>query len=243
MRLRRPVSASTQTGPDGATTGSARSAPESSAPPAPSSITQPSRIRTIRCAPAATSRLWVTMRIVWPVACSRWNRSSTSAAPAESSAPVGSSASSSVGRLASARAIATRWRCPPESAPGRSAARSSRPSVSSRSRARAVASAGRAPAISAASATFSSADRCSMRWKNWNTSPTWRRRSRASRVLLSSSVRTPASATVPSSARSSPATRCSSVDLPLPDGPISATNSPARTVRSAPRRARTGGAP
>ena len=37
----------------------------------------------------------------------------------ESSAPVGSSASSSRGRFASARAIATPWRSPPESLAGR----------------------------------------------------------------------------------------------------------------------------
>src|SRR5215469_1328675 len=39
---------------------------------------------------------------------------------------------------------------------------------------------------------------------------------------------------------SSPAARFSSVDLPQPDGPVSATNSPELIVRSTPRRARTG---
>ena len=221
--------------------GHGHGAPAEPAASAPGASIRPSRIRTIRCAAAATSRLWVTMRIVAPSRCSRENRSSTSASPSESRDPVGSSASSSVGRFASALAMATRWRWPPESAPGSSSAPSRSPSPSSRSRARAVACAGRAPPTSAASATFSSADMCSMRWKNWNTSPTWRRRSRASGAAPSSSVRTPARLILPSSASSSPASRCSSVDLPHPDGPMSATNSPRRTVRSTPRNARTGG--
>ena len=45
----------------------------------------------------------------WPSCC----------ADAWSSAPVGSSASNSRGRLISARTTATRWRSPPESSPGR----------------------------------------------------------------------------------------------------------------------------
>ena len=45
----------------------------------------------------------------------------------ESSAPVGSSASSRRGSLASARATATRWRSPPESCEGRWSARSAEP--------------------------------------------------------------------------------------------------------------------
>ncbi len=200
----------------------------------------PSRIRTMRPAPAATSALWVTMRIVWPRRCSCRNSSSTSAAPSESSAPVGSSASSSVGRLASARAIATRWRWPPDNRAGSSPARSSMPSRSSSSCALASAACRRVPPTSAASATFSSAVRCSISWKNWNTSPTCRRRSRASAAELSSSSRTPASSMLPSSTGSSPASTCRSVDFPQPDCPIRATNSPCWTTRSTPRSARTG---
>ena len=49
---------------------------------------------------------------------------------------VGSSASSRVGSLARARAMASRWRWPPESTPGTAAALSPMPSRSSRSRAR-----------------------------------------------------------------------------------------------------------
>ena len=75
-------------------------------------------MRTMRSAPAATSSLWVTMMIVWPSLCSRRNSSSTSRPPSLSRAPVGSSASSSVGSLASARAMARRWRWPPDSTAG-----------------------------------------------------------------------------------------------------------------------------
>ncbi len=100
------------------------------------------RMRTMRWAASATGWSWVTSRIVWPPACRRRNSSSTSSPPSESSAPVGSSASSSVGSLASARAIASRWRWPPDSAAGACFALSPMPSRSSRSRARV--SAGRA---------------------------------------------------------------------------------------------------
>ena len=55
----------------------------------------------------------------------------------ESRAPVGSSASSRRGSLASARATATRWRSPPDSSPGRWSVRSCSPTSSSSSAARA----------------------------------------------------------------------------------------------------------
>ncbi|SKT92200.1 Protein of uncharacterised function (DUF1602) [Mycobacteroides abscessus subsp. abscessus] len=47
--------------------------------------------------------------------CSSANKSSTVACTDTSSAEVGSSAINSVGSSASARAMPTRWRCPPES--------------------------------------------------------------------------------------------------------------------------------
>ena len=58
-----------------------------------------------------------------------------------SSAPSGSSSSRSAGRLTSARARATRWRCPPESWRGRAFARSVRRTSSSISPTRRVISA------------------------------------------------------------------------------------------------------
>ena len=50
-------------------------------------------------------------------------------------------------------------------------------------------------------------------------------------------------ARVPALGRSSVPIRCSSVDLPEPDGPTTATSSPAVTVRLTSRSAVTGGAP
>ena len=70
--------------------------------------------------------------------------------------------------------------------------------------------------------------------------PMWRRRMRASSSSVLPVISSPARTIAPSSAVSRPATRLSRVDLPQPDGPITAANSPARSVRSQPRRARTG---
>ena len=79
---------------------------------------------------AATSGSWVTITMVWPRSCRARSRSSTSAADSLSSAPVGSSASSRSGWLATARAIATRCCSPPDSVPGRFRSRPVRPSAS-----------------------------------------------------------------------------------------------------------------
>ena len=68
-------------------------------------------------------------------------------AVSESSWPVGSSASSTCGRPASARAIATRCCWPPDSSPGRCRACSPRPTMSSMSRTRLSRSFGAIPAI------------------------------------------------------------------------------------------------
>ena len=182
----------------------------------------------------------MTRMMVWPPSCSRRSSSMTSSPPSESSAPVGSSASSSVGSLARARAMASRWRCPPDSTPGTAPALSLMPSRSSRSRARVSAIFRRRPAITAGRATFSRTVMPSSRLKNWKTSPMWRRRSRARSSSLRPVTSSPATLISPSSAVSSPATRFSSVDLPQPEGPIRATNSPLATFRSTPRSARTG---
>ena len=80
----------------------------------------------------------------------------------------------------------------------------------------------------------------SSRLKNWNTMPMCLRRMRARSSSLRPVISSPAIVIVPSSATSRPAMRLSSVDLPQPDGPMTATNSPAAMSRSTPRRARTG---
>ena len=68
---------------------------------------------------AATASSWVTTTIVVPAAWSSSSRSRMAAPVAESRLPVGSSASTIAGAPASARAIATRCRSPPDSWVGR----------------------------------------------------------------------------------------------------------------------------
>ena len=53
-------------------------------------------------------------------------------------------------------------------------------------------------------------------------------------VSLSRSIRWPATVIVPLVGRSRPAIRFSSVDFPLPDGPITATASPGRDLERYP---------
>src|SRR2546425_3083708 len=91
----------------------------------------PSRRWIWRRACAAMSRSWVTRTIVWPPSCSSSNRRMISSPVAESRFPVGSSASRMEGTFTSARAIATRWRWPPDSSLGRWSMRSPSPTRSS----------------------------------------------------------------------------------------------------------------
>ena len=86
---------------------------------------RPSRSATRRGSAAASSRSWVMTTIVVPSALSSRSRSMISAPERESRLPVGSSAKTIAGRATSARAIATRWRSPPESCSGRWARRCS----------------------------------------------------------------------------------------------------------------------
>ncbi len=76
---------------------------------------------------AAISRSWVMTTMVTPRSC-RSSKSPKMALPvAWSRLPVGSSANTIAGLPTRARAMATRWRCPPESWLGRAWGRSSRP--------------------------------------------------------------------------------------------------------------------
>src|SRR6056297_3454339 len=86
--------------------------------------------------------------------------------------------------------------------------------------------ASRRPASSSGVATFSSAVMVGIRWKDWNTTPTCARRSRASASSLMVPRSWPKARTVPPVARSSPPISISSEDLPEPDGPTSPTLSP-----------------
>src|SRR5206468_2906191 len=89
--------------------------PHRAGPPWSSETISPSRKATRRCAWSATPLSWVTSTTVRPPALSSRNSASTSWPVWVSSAPVGSSASSRSGLLASDRAIATRCCWPPES--------------------------------------------------------------------------------------------------------------------------------
>ena len=88
-------------------------------PGTPTVATWPSTSCTVRAAyRSASVRSCVTSTSVCPPSLS-WRSSFPISWPvAVSSAPVGSSASSSSGEFTSARAIATRCRCPPDSRAG-----------------------------------------------------------------------------------------------------------------------------
>ncbi len=201
--------------------------------PATSATTRPGRgeSTTTRSATRiASAMLWVTSTIVWAVraqrrSSSRSNRSRLSA----SSALNGSSSSSTSGSSASARASATRCRVPPLSSDGRFVTMpgsSWTSSVSSRSRAarRSRRPAGqlqrvgdvrrRAPPRQQARLLEDQPDRPDR-----------------ARPSVRSSRRTS-----PRSGARSPAMTRSSVDLPQPLGPISATMPPPGTSRSRPSR-------
>ena len=147
-------------------------------------------------------------------------------APArESRLPVGSSAKTICGRVASARATATRCCCPPDSSEGRCDRRSRRPTVSitpsSHSRF------GFLPASAVGSVMFSSAVSVGIRLYDWNTKPMRSRRRSVSSLSDSEPSATSPTKTSPDVRSSSPAAQCMSVDLPEPDGPMIAVNRPA----------------
>src|SRR5881396_934290 len=145
--------------------------------------TRPSLIWIMRWARAATPGSWVTSTIVWPAACSSANVASTSLPAFESRFPVGSSAIRIAGSPTSARAMATRWRSPPDSSSGRCPMRSERPNRSSSLSARTRRSLrGTPPRYLSGSATFSSTVSRGIRLNVWKTKPTLRLRTRARRL-------------------------------------------------------------
>ena len=91
--------------------------------------------------------------------------------------------------------------------------------------------------------TFSSAVSVGSRLNDWNTNPMCLRRSRVSARSAIDEISSPPIRTDPEVGRSSPASRCMSVDLPEPDGPMTAVNWPAGTSSETPRRASTAESP
>ena len=160
---------------------------------------------------------WVTSTIVVPVRCHRssssaLNRSRVSASRALN----GSSSRSAAGSSASARAIATRWRMPPRE---RGAAWHGRTRAGRRGqqlRRRAAWRSRGQPASSSGKRTFSSTRAPGSRRGSWNTRPT---------AGSGPATGRPSIATEPASGAMSPARTRSSVLLPQPLGPMSATTS------------------
>jgi hypothetical protein len=74
--------------------------------------------------------------------------------------------------------------------------------------------------------TFSLAVSIGSRLKNWNTKPMCSRRSFVRSLSPSAVISVPAILTVPAVGLSRPARMCMRVDLPEPDGPITAVSFP-----------------
>src|SRR3954453_20936863 len=90
---------------------------------------------------------------------------------------------------------------------------------------------------------FSAAVSIGSRLKNWKMKPMWSRRSLVSAVSSRPTTSTPATVTSPEVGLSSPARMCISVDLPEPDGPITAVSRPRAMSSETPRRAGGAGGP
>jgi hypothetical protein len=173
----------------------------------------------------------VTTSMVMPCCASSIITSSTSLIISGSSAEVGSSNSMILGVRHSARAIATRCCCPPESCSGNLAAWSAMRTRSSCCIALASASfLGSLPTHMGDSVRFSSTVRCGNRLNCWNTMPTLRRT--RSMAFTSSPSSVPSTTSRPSWYSSSALTQRISVDLPEPEGPQMTMRSPGATFRS-----------
>ena len=151
-----------------------------------------------------------------------------------SSAPSGSSSSSTRGRITSARASATRWRCPPESWAGLRAPNPVEPHHLERLVGASGALGLRRLAHHEPVARRSRRPSCAGRARSPG-----RRCSRRVRTAACSPTSTPPSSTRPSVGRSNPAIMRRHVVLPDPDGPSIEKNSPSRTSRSTPSTATT----
>ncbi len=90
---------------------------------------------------------------------------------------------------------------------------------------------------------FSSAVSIGSRLKNWKTKPMCRRRSFVSSVSFRLVISIPSISTVPSVGLSRPARMCIRVDLPDPDGPITAVRWPRGISSETPRSASTAVSP
>ena len=184
------------------------------------------------------SRSCVTIITVLPDAARPLKSCKISSEVCKSRFPVGSSAMSKAGSLASARAIAARCCWPPERSAGSLYACSLIPTCSSRRSARPLRSrAGIMPQKSMGSITFSRMVSVGRSWKNWNTTPTFLLRHFASWSWSILWIVVSPIHISPDVGLSIPLNILRMVDFPLPDLPIMATNSPGFTCKLTSRRA------
>src|ERR1700722_2128853 len=132
-----------------------------------------------------------------------------------SSAPNGSSMRRMAGSVASARAMPTRWRMPPDNSYGAASAKSCRPTRRNSSCVRARRSVRLTPANFSPSATFSTTFFQGSKLSFWKTTP---------RSAPGPVTSTPLSAIEPDDSGRNPAMALSSVDFPQPDAPSATTN-------------------
>ena len=89
----------------------------------------------------------------------------------------------------------------------------------------------KARASRAGKATLSSAESPGNRWNSCMTSPTFAPRQRSRRPSDKAAMSVPDQTTRPRAGRSSPVITLTSVDFPDPEGPVTATCSPAAMCR------------
>ncbi len=152
----------------------------------------------------------------------------------ESSAPVGSSARTMAGLVTMARAQAMRWRWPPDIWYGYFLSTSATSSMAATCSTRPGISLGPTRLIVSARAMFSSPVRVSRRLASWNTKPRRSRRKRERSFCLMLVTSWPSTTIWPDVGRSMVEMQLSSVDLPEPDVPMIAMNSPVRTSKLTP---------
>src|SRR5713226_6546919 len=163
--------------------------------------------------------------MVMPSRASSTMTSSTSFIISGSSAEVGSSNSIAIGSMASARAIATRCCCPPESWPGYLSLCAASPTRSRSFRPFCVASSRLRPrTFTWARVRLRITVMCGKSSKFWNTMPILERS--FGRSVFGSPTETPSTVISPLWKGSRPFTHLMSVDLPLPEGPQTTTTSP-----------------
>ena len=139
--------------------------------------------------------------------------------------PVGSSANTNAGLFTNARAIATRWRSPPDSADGRCEILCCKPTALKICSARSCASVLFCCPISIGIITFSSAVKSAIKWWNWYTKPKYWLRNFANAFGVICCNDCPLINTSPLLGWSKPPKVCNKVLLPEPELPTIATNS------------------